>query len=590
MNRRVSTLLKLPFPALLLLLLWQPHVLLGGQSSVPADARPLDVNQPIERELAGKELHAYQITLSAGQYLHAVFEQEGIDLYVRVFDPAQKQVGVFNSPNGTEGPEAVAFTAETPGTYRLDVRAVFDEASAGRYKLRVDQLLSPEQNALRVAAEKVRDEAVVRWIAQNALPLKSIEAGHGFEDLRPLKKVLQNVRVVGLGEATHGTHEFFQLKHRMVEFLVREMGFNVFAIEASYPAALKINEYVLNGKGDRDKALAGQGLWAWDTKEVSALIDWMREYNRTAPAAKKVRFVGFDMHNNELALDEILAYLRRVAPERSESAAATFQPLRPLGPGRQHFDYSNRTDAEKTRTLAELNELAGFLSLNRARFTRQTSPEEFERISEFVRIVAQFADVYRHPYFDAKNPANSNGVVRDYYMAENILRLIEAEGAGARFIIWAHNDHIGVSNDSMGEHLRKAYKDAYYALGFSFNKGQFQAREMSREVTIGALAEFSIGDAREGSVEWYFTRTNLKAFLIDYRLSSKDRTVNEWLDTYRHLRSIGLGYTREWKDRSFKIDLRRTYDGMVFIETTTRAMPNPTGMREPWMITSTGNK
>jgi erythromycin esterase len=368
------------------------------------------------------------------------------------------------------------------------------------------------------------------------------------------------------------------------------MGFNVFAIEASYPAALEINEYVLYEKGDRERVLANQGLWAWDTKEVATLIEWMREYNRTAPAGKKVEFVGFDMHNNELALDAILSYLQKVAPERVASATDTFKLLRPVSLGRQHFDYSNFSDEEKTRTLAALNELVGFLSLNRTRFIRQTSVEEFDRVNEFLHVVAQFADVYRRPYFDPKNPSNSNGVVRDYYMAENIQRLIERKGPQARFILWAHNDHIGVSNDSMGQYLRTVYGDAYYALGSTFNQGHFQAREMSKDVTVGALSEFSLGAAREGSIEWYYTKTGLKSFLIDYRLTPKDQTVTEWWNTYRYLRSIGLGYAREWKDSSYRADLKRMFDGMVFIENTTRAAPNPTGLREAWIIPSNNKK
>jgi erythromycin esterase len=81
--------------------------------------------------------------------------------------------------------------------------------------------------------ERKSDEIVIDWLKKNAIPIKSVEAGNGFADLQPLKRILADARVVGLGEATHGTREFFQFKRRMVEFLVREMNFNVFAIEAS---------------------------------------------------------------------------------------------------------------------------------------------------------------------------------------------------------------------------------------------------------------------------------------------------------------------------------------------------------------------
>ncbi|HTY89198.1 MAG TPA: hypothetical protein VMB80_17255 [Candidatus Acidoferrum sp.] len=85
-------------------------------------------------------------------------------------------------------------------------------------------------------------EAARRWLSTNAIRLETVEAGHGFADLQPLKPVIGPARIVALGEATHGTREFFQLKHRMLEFLVTEMGFNIFAMEATLPESFDIND------------------------------------------------------------------------------------------------------------------------------------------------------------------------------------------------------------------------------------------------------------------------------------------------------------------------------------------------------------
>ena len=91
---------------------------------------------------------------------------------------------------------------------------------------------------------------VEQWIKTNAIPLKTVQAGNGFSDMAPLAKIVGNARIVALGEATHGTHEFFQLKHRMLEFLATRLGFTIFSIEANMPEAHRLNDYVLNGKGD----------------------------------------------------------------------------------------------------------------------------------------------------------------------------------------------------------------------------------------------------------------------------------------------------------------------------------------------------
>src|SRR5262245_851007 len=116
------------------------------------------------------------------------------------------------------------------------------------------QVPSSKEPQAATKDDRKNDEIVIDWLKKNAIPIKSVEAGNGSVDLQPLKQILADARVVGLGEATHGTREFFQFKHRMVEFLVREMNFNVFAIETSYAGCLKVNDYVTGGKVGRAEA------------------------------------------------------------------------------------------------------------------------------------------------------------------------------------------------------------------------------------------------------------------------------------------------------------------------------------------------
>src|SRR5215213_4878193 len=109
------------------------------------------------------------------------------------------------------------------------------------------------------------DDAVLGWMRSHLVPLRSLEPGSGQQDLEPLRNQFQGVRIVGLGESTHGVHEFFRVKHRLVEFLVGELGFTVFALEASYAACQPINHYVMHGIGDAAALLSGQHYLAWDT-------------------------------------------------------------------------------------------------------------------------------------------------------------------------------------------------------------------------------------------------------------------------------------------------------------------------------------
>src|SRR5262245_22515498 len=303
---------------------------LAQQTSSPTTTlvvQQLEQGKPVERELKSKETHAYKLTLAAGQFLTAAVNQRGIDVVVRVFAPDEKLIAEIDSPNGTQGDEPITLEAKSAGTYRIEVIPNEDggETASGRYEIRINEILSPDTYAKRQAEHK-RDQAlVVAWLKENVVPLKTVEAGNSFDDLQPLKRVLKDVRFVGLGEATHGTREFFQFKHRMVEFLVREMGFRIFAIEASFSACQNINDYVMAKTDDGAKALDSQGFWTWNTEEVRSMLDWMRAYNQGVPAEKRVKFAGFDIQINSTGKAKLLEYLKRVAPERSATTDAFFQ-------------------------------------------------------------------------------------------------------------------------------------------------------------------------------------------------------------------------------------------------------------------------
>ena len=104
--------------------------------------------------------------------------------------------------------------------------------------------------ALTARADGNDERMAVRWLRQHVVPLQTVEAGHGFTDLQPLGEMVGDARIVELGEATHGTREFFQLKHRLVEYLASQKGFTIFSIEANMPEAYRLNDFILHGDGD----------------------------------------------------------------------------------------------------------------------------------------------------------------------------------------------------------------------------------------------------------------------------------------------------------------------------------------------------
>lgn len=159
------------------------------------------------------------------------------------------------------------------------------------------------------------EQPVVEWMRTHAVRLTTPEAGHGFADMQPLKKIIGNARIVALGEATHGTREFFQIKHRMLEFLATEMGFSIFSIEANMPEAYRLDDYVLTGKGDTKQLLKGMYFWTWDTQEVLDMILWMREFDKSGKG--RVEFTGFDMQTPNVALDIVRDFVATTDPDYS---------------------------------------------------------------------------------------------------------------------------------------------------------------------------------------------------------------------------------------------------------------------------------
>src|SRR5689334_18502169 len=172
---------------------------------------------------------------------------------------------------------------------------------------------------LATSAGAQQNDPTLQWIRVNAIPLTTTEAGHGFADLQRLKPLIGNARIVSLGEATHGTREFFQLKHRMLELLATEMGFSIFSIEANMPEAYRLNDYVLNGTGDPASLLRGMYFWTWDTEEVLAMIRWMRTFN--ASGKGPVQFTGFDMQTPTVAAANVRTFVAAYEPEYVSSVA-----------------------------------------------------------------------------------------------------------------------------------------------------------------------------------------------------------------------------------------------------------------------------
>ena len=192
------------------------------------------------------------------------------------------------------------------------------------------------------------EHAFVKWAQENAIPLKTVEAGNGFDDMEPIGRIVGDARIVALGEATHGTREFFQLKHRMVEYLATRKGFTVFAIEANMPEAYRLNDYVLHGQADPKELLKGMYFWTWNTQEVLDMILWMREFNRSGKG--HIEFTGFDMQTPTVAADIVKKFVQQHEPAYLPNVETAYKGIGqsrasgpPFGVGTASFPVSAAT-------------------------------------------------------------------------------------------------------------------------------------------------------------------------------------------------------------------------------------------------------
>jgi erythromycin esterase len=447
--------------------------------------------------------------------------------------------------------------ARAPG--RAEERLAIADASTPDLSLRLSRAWPPGP----------APAPVVEWLRKQAVPLDGVQAGHGFADLAPLASAIGDARIVGLGEATHGTREFFQLKHRLLEWLVAERGFDIFAIEATMPEAYDLNEYVLTGRGDPQQALAGLYFWTWDTEEVLDLIRWMRHWNED-PKHHKVKFYGFDMQYSPRAAKVAFEYVARVAPKEVAALTARLEPLR------HELDatgVSRLTRDEQQALVKAAQALVDRFDAARSEWTARSSADAWAVARQHARILVQFLGE-----FLAESSASNE--LRDAAMAENIGWILEHEGAGAKIAVWAHNGHVSRGDGkwswrTMGKLLAERWGKAYVNLGFAFARGSFRARDQEQE---GRLRPITLEMLPAGSLDATLHATGLPRFVINLR-AAPEGIVRDWLGARHGKRDFGAVYSKTWpmSTTGTPTVIAREYDMLAFVDETAAARGLPEG-------------
>ena len=366
----------------------------------------------------------------------------------------------------------------------------------------------------------VPGEEQLAWIRETAIPLDTDDPSAPHDDLVPLKELVGDARIVALGEGTHGTREFFRMKHRITEFLASEMGFTVFAIEANMPEARRVNDYVLRGEGDSKEALAGLYFWTWNTEEVLAMIEWMREFN--AEGKGRIEFWGFDVQTPTVAMEDVESFVEDAEPEYLDSLREEFDRVRDTflaaRTTRDRDDeFYEPWHQAATRVLEHLEE-------NRERYLASFDVMTVDWAIQNARVVRQGADMWME-----------DGRSRDESMADNVDWILAHTPPGTKIVLWAHNGHVNrdPTYAPMGSVLSERHADDMSIFGFAFHEGEYTAVGKDR------LGTYGTSSSEAGSVEWALHESGMARFVLDLGSVSAESPRSGWLTETLDFRSIG---------------------------------------------------
>ncbi|HEX6290362.1 MAG TPA: erythromycin esterase family protein [Herpetosiphonaceae bacterium] len=391
-------------------------------------------------------------------------------------------------------------------------------------------------------------------------------------------------RVVLIGEASHGTHEFYRERAEITKRLIRERDFHAVAVEADWPDAYRVNCYVRGGGGDRDSDAALSGFkrfptWMWRNTVVRDFVEWLREHNLAAPQnAPKVGLYGLDLYSLYASIDAVLEYLAKVDPEAAARARYRYACFEHFGEDPQAYGYvasfnlSQSCHDEVLEQLRELQRRAG----EYARRDGGVAEDEYFYAEQNARLAKNAEDYYRTMFQGRVSSWN----VRDCHMAETLDALIghlDRHGGRSKVVVWEHNSHLGDARATemgesgelnVGQLVRERYGRESFLIGFSTYTGSVTAAS-----DWGAPPERKrVRPGLKGSYEALFHAVGMPAFLLNLR--ARHPAIDE-LRQERLQRAIGVIYRPETERLShyFHARLPEQFDALLHLDETRAVEP-----------------
>ena len=358
-------------------------------------------------------------------------------------------------------------------------------------------------------------------------------------DLSFLASYIGENQIVSLGEPTHGSKEVFLMKHRMIKYLIKELDFTVFAIEANTIECDRLNDYIQTGKGDPKRLLSQLGYWVWDTQEVLDLINWMRDYNENHD--KPVIFSGFDMQSYAYPL----YLINQSIPQNSTKMNNALSLV-------NEVDIVIRNN--QALGIYQVNDsLREIMYENSKTLYEELIEENTIQSSVSSSLMKQGDLLLQYATFNSKHKPEHG--YRDSCMAEN-LNWITTQNSDAKMIVWAHNGHVKDAAFTMGRYM-KALGMEPYVIGFSTYSGEYTA------IANGEIVNNKLQQPNYSCYEYYFNIPQVPYYFIDLKTATQ---TCEFLKSPYKFREIG---SMRREDQFFESELVKEYDAIVHIQKTT---------------------
>ena len=410
-------------------------------------------------------------------------------------------------------------------------------------------------------------------ISESAIQLKGTPA-----DFDELLAKIGDRRFVLLGEASHGTHEFYRLRAELTKRLIREKGFSAIACEADWPDSYRVNRYI-RGYGMDDDATEALGdfkrfpQWMWRNADVLDLVGWLRDHNDDAH--DKVGFYGLDVYSLHASMQSVLAYLDKRDPQAARAARERYACFDRFGEEPQLYGRAAAFGLSDDCQHEVMMQLVDLMKKRRELVQKDgvlAEDEHFEA-EQNARVVARAEEYYRSMYLGYVNTWN----LRDTHMMDTLDALADHLGPTSKIVVWAHNSHVGdaaaTQRDMRGEinigHLcRKRHRAETFLLGFSTYTGTVTAADDWDE----PAQRKTVRPALKGSYELLFHETGVPKFML--MLDELGEAAGGLYEP-RLQRAIGVIYRPKTERQShyFETTLPEQFDAIIHLDHTRALEP-----------------